>query len=141
MFFATVGILPPTSPAYDAVWSTIMPLAVVLSLLGADLTRAGARRAVKVPLVHAEQLLLVLRAVQLDHRAPAAHRGVAHGLVLVRQNLGQERRHQRQILSGERGRRRAERAHERRAALRVTRVANAGQLVRETRAVGHDRKV
>ena len=45
MFFATVGILPPTSPAYDAVWSTIMPLAVVLSLLGADLTRAGARRA------------------------------------------------------------------------------------------------
>ena len=45
MFLATVGILPPTSPAYDAVWSTIMPLAVVLSLLGADLTRAGARRA------------------------------------------------------------------------------------------------
>ena len=44
MILATVGILPPTSPVYDAVWSTLMPLAVVLSLLGADLSRAAARR-------------------------------------------------------------------------------------------------
>jgi hypothetical protein len=100
---------------------------------------ATARRAVEVPLIHAEELLHVLRAVQLDHRAPAAHRGVANGFVLVRQHLGQERGHQRQVLGGERGRRRAERAHERRAALRVARELLRRELVGEARALGHHR--
>ena len=44
MVLATVGVLPPSSLAYDAVWDHIMPLAVALSLLSAPIDRAAVRR-------------------------------------------------------------------------------------------------
>ena len=44
MVLAAVGALPAASGAYDAVWDHLMPLAVALSLLGAPIDRAGARR-------------------------------------------------------------------------------------------------
>eukprot|EP00741_Cyanophora_paradoxa_P014408 tig00020801_g13896.t1 len=39
MFFSNTGILPAESPAYDAVWSHLVPLAIPLLLLRADLKR------------------------------------------------------------------------------------------------------
>lgn len=36
---AVAGVIPTTSPAYDAVWTYIMPLAAALCLLESDLRR------------------------------------------------------------------------------------------------------
>jgi uncharacterized membrane protein len=35
------GLLPPTSPAYDTIWSVFLPVASVLFLLEAELQRLG----------------------------------------------------------------------------------------------------
>ena len=64
--------------------------------------RGGA--AIEVPLVYPEELLHVLRAVKVDHRAAAGHRRVAHELVLVAQDFRQERRHEREVARSERRR-------------------------------------